>query len=117
MKYILAIFIVILIIGIFLFFRNGKKVYTSPNEEYKLIVYNVNNPFKASMPGGGGIKDNSIRLILKNKAGKIICDSNDYPDCNDVNMGNLSVDWLLDDNVVQYGIARLIHLETGEMMC
>ena len=117
MKYLLALIILIFVVGIYLFIKPKKMIYTSPDNEYELTVFNKNNPFQVSMPGSGGVKDNPIRLVLKNKNGETICDSNDYPNCNDVNMGNLSIDWMLGDKVVQYGIARFIHLETGEMMC
>jgi len=117
MKYMVTIILLFLFIGFYLFLKPQKTTYTSPDNKYELTVYSKNKPFKVSMPGGGGVKDNPIRLVLKNKNGETICDSNDFPNCNDVNMGNLSIDWMLGDKVVQYGIARFIHLVTGEMMC
>lgn len=84
----------------------------SPCKQYNLQVYTT-MPFFA-MPGGGGFSGRSARVILRNKWGKKIGQSNQ--ECS-LPYYSVDIEWDEAHQLVWYGRTKSIDLKTGECRC
>ena len=118
MKKIMLITALILLIGVlfFLFLTKSKQTkYKSPDGNYTLIVTNKRNIFTMSMPGGGGSGSAIVSVKLLDKNNKILATTESEPEFS-VSLENIKVEWDLDNNEVNYALARAINLKTGEFL-
>lgn len=66
------------------------------------------------MPGGGGISSRLTKVILKNKWGLTIGESNE--NCS-IFYDGIKITWDIKNKEVYYGVARSINLQTGKCAC
>lgn len=81
----------------------------SPDGNYKIEIYTERSFF--AMPGGGGLSSRPTKVVLKNKWGWTIGQSND--DCM-VFYDDINIDWDIDNQQVFFAIGASLDLNTGE---
>lgn len=90
--------------------------YDSPDGNYTLVVKKEFRLF--TMPGDGGLASSPAVIILQDKWGFEIGEpiTMDHQ-CGGTFLGDVSVKWDMNDNVVYYSKARGINLKTGDAGC
>lgn len=84
-------------------------VYHSPDNQYTARVY-TESPMIAA-PGQGGMSSRSVIVEVYDADDDFIGDSTD---CNAPLLGDLRIEWDLENHRLWYAVARIIDLKTGE---
>lgn len=104
-------------ISLYVYFIDNKKIkYISPDGSYMLIVKKEMRMFTPKMPGDGGSGNRPVRVILKDRKGKVIGKSDSNPDCG-IFESSLEIEWDLENDLVWYGKGKSIHVKTGKVGC
>ncbi len=114
MIYILFSILVISLTAYLFFFRKESKTYTSPDGYYSLIIKKKSNLFKTTSPGDGG--NYEVEIVLKNKRGNIIGESNSNLNCRVFN-DSIEIEWDIKNDQVKYSRGKTINLKTGKVEC
>lgn len=109
---ILSIFLILALLFLYIN-RPKKRIFTSPDGIYTLIVKNKFVLIPQVGRAGGGSKE--VHFILK-KDGKIISNSNRFSKPLEFRSGDIDVEWKMDRQLVQIAFASYINLDTGKML-
>lgn len=119
-KLIYIILILIVVLGVTGYSVYQKSLilatYTSPSGKYEAIIKRNRGFFTPTMPGDGGPDSLPVVVILKESSGNTIGSSKDNTECG-IFYGSIDIEWDFKNQFLWYGIARTIHLKTGEVGC